>query len=551
LTQPTYEELLAPCRNPSATLVIVGYGDGSLVEAVAADSRLRKKDIFALVLPGETLPPGQLPPANIAVIKSWEDLQGWFYQYFGTHQDIVRLGGADFIDTHPIAPEAEVFRSANRTRFNAVLADRPWALGNDINDTFMGLYHAGINAATLLPSPSLGDVAGIFGDRPAISIGAGPSVKDHLEELRALQDKAILVACDAIYGPLLEAGITAHFVTPLERLRQQSDLLKGAASTRTIFAGIPACHPDLVRLFENRTIYVHAMDRLYDWLAPKEELRCLTGSSTGVLSVLVAASLTRGKVYLVGHDLAKGPNGTTHFEGAEFAREAQEKESKNSGGFGANGYEQRFVPGNDGNLVESIMWWDTFRMEISTQAKLIPGRIINVNAHTRRYALIENTGAEALPDPSTLPDLPEIRVEQTHTDRLGDWRDRARLLPDDCRAFQRAMADFRSDCAKCLALDPNEWNLDTLLGRMNLEAGITPGNAAAFGYFLRSAITNEQMYMAHRARSFQSKEQSVYHTIRSMDALADALIKAVETVKPCLQEIADGAANAPASTAQN
>lgn len=530
---------LQKCRNLASTLVVIGLGDGSLLTAIDADPQLRQKDIFALALPGEDMPTLDNRHIRIGKVDTWEQTQQWLFDSFGAHADIIRLSGADFLENHPLGQAAEQFRADVLPRLHASLADRPWSLGNDINDTFMGLYHASLNAAALLPSPSLGDVAGSFGLVPAISIGAGPSVKEHLEALRALQDTCILVACDAVYPALIKEGIVPHFVTPLERLRQQAPLVEAAKGTRTIFAGIPACHPDTVASFDGRTLYVHAMDKLYDWLAPTEALRCLTGSSTGVLSFLVAASLTRGPVYLVGHDLAKGEHGS-HFEGCDFAANAFDKETAANGQFGTNGYETRLVPGNGGGLVESIMWWDTFRLEISTQAKLISERVFNVNAHTKQYAVIENTKPAPLPDPASLPILPAFRFERQHTARYDDWRARARLLPADCASFIQSMETYRADLRRAWSLQTHTWNLDDLLARMIPDSGVSPGNAEAFGYFLRSAITNEQMYMSHRVRALKTKEQAYWHTMQSLDALADALIKAVKTVQPCLEDIANG-----------
>ncbi len=537
--QSTVEDVLAPCRNIASTLIVIGIGNGEILSAIAADPGLNAKDVYAVALPGETH--GEYPTIKHLrqdTVTDWESAQQWVFQRFGSHTDIVRLSGADFCETHPLGDTAETFRSDYLPRIHACLADRAWSLGNDINDTFMGLYHASLNAKALLPAPSLGNISGVFGNIPAISIGAGPSVKDHLDELRALQDKCILVACDAVYPALVKEGIIAHFVTPLERLKQQAQLLACARETRTIFAGIPACHPDTVAHFGDRTIYLHAMDKLYDWLAPDEELRCLTGSSTGVLSFLVAASLTRGNVYLVGHDLAKGPHGDSHFEGCDFAAKAQQKETANSGAFGANGYEKRFIPGNDGNLVESIAWWDTFRLEISTQAKLISHRVFNVNAHAGKYARIENTGVSPLPDPATLPTLPIIKIERTHHDRYDQWRRRANMLLADSETFLSNMDGYRKELETATQSKPETWNIDAFMGRMSPEIGVSPGNAQAFGYFLRSALSNEQMYMSFRARSFANKEQAYWHTMHSLDALADALCNAVKTVQPCLEEIA-------------
>lgn len=536
--QRVLPESLARCRNIGATLIVIGIGDGSVIKEIADDPALAKKDVYALALGDEVYPEVQIPRLRPDRATDWEGAQGWLFHRFAAHEEIIRLAGVDLVTDTPLSEANEQLRSQILPRLIAGLADRPWALGNDINDTFMGLYHAALNAEALLTSPSIGQICGGFGQTPVISIGAGPSVKEHLEALKRLQDRCILVACDAVYPALADQGIVAHFVTPLERLRQQASLVKAAAGLPTIFAGIPACHPDTVRVFGSRTIYLHAMDKLYDWLAPKEGLRCLAGSSTGVLSFLVAASLNRGPVYLVGHDLSKDEHGQTHFDGCELATKAQQEETDKSGSFGANGYEKRYVPGNNGQPVESIMWWDTFRLEISSQARMVPGRIFNVNAHTGKYARIEHTLPAPLPDPDTLPRLPEIRVQRTEHDRYRDWRDRAKLLPEDCRRFIAGMEAYREALRTQWTAAPASWQLDDLFGRMSPALNVSPGNAAAFEYFLRSALTNENMYMAHRVKALKSREQAFWHTMQSLDGLADAMINAVKQIEPLLKEIA-------------
>jgi hypothetical protein len=536
--QTALADPLADCRTCASTLIVIGLGVGGLIERIASDRMLNTKDVRILSLPGETAPTGELPKnIIITIVNDYVGVQQWIWDSFGAHESIIKLAGADIVDTHELCPQAEAFRAEHLPRIRNALADRPWALGNDINDTFMGLHHAALNARTILPCPSIGNVSGVFGPTPAIAIGAGPSVGEHLDALRALQTKCILVACDAVYPGLIAAGIVPHFVTPLERLKQQAQFVACAKGTRTIFAGIPACHPSVVEPFDGKCIYMHAMDRLYNWLAPAEELVCTTGSSTGVLSFLVAASLTRGPVYLVGHDLAKGANGT-HWQACDFAAKAHEHETNNVGSFGANGYETRFVPGNDGTLVESCMWWDTFRFEISSQAKLIRDRVFNVNAHTKRYAVIEHTQSGPLPDPASLNDLPEIRLERGHAVRYDSWKARAAQLPADCEHFKRHMGELRTDLRAMWAQAPHAWNLDTLLSRMLPDAGVSPGNQAAFQYFLRSAVYNEQMYMHARSRTYQVKEQAYWHTMLSLDGLAATMTSAIDHLQPVLEAIA-------------
>ncbi len=525
---------ISPC---SSLLVISGVGDGSLVRACCDDRRIREKDIWIVVYPGETPPAGPLPPrTRFAQIGSLDEYATWIYGAFGDHNDIVRLGGCDFLEP-TLAEGPSRIREEWRDRATKLMADRVWALGNDINDSFMGLWHAAQNAKTILPAPSIGQLTGAFGTTPAIAVGAGPSIAAHLDQLRALQDRCLIVACDSVCPGLIKEGIVPHVVTPLERLRQQAQFVDCLRGTRAVFAGIPACHPSVVEPFGERVIYMHALDKLYDWLEPSEDLRCLTGSSTGVLAFYVAASLTRGHVYLLGHDLAREGE-ASHWSRAEVAGSAFVREEQNAGGHGSNGYEKRLIPGNGGGMLESIMWWDLFRGEISSQAKLISDRVYNVNAYDRKYAVIEHTQAAPLPNPGDLPVIPPFLPARDRVSRLDSWRNRASQLAQDGDGFLRGMAELQEEIERVRRTSPHTWNIESLMERVTPERHVSAGNAAAFQYFLRSAIYNEQTFMAFRARSFTGKEQACWETMRSLDGLADGMATAVRHLQPILKRIA-------------
>ncbi len=524
---------ISPC---SSLLLIFGYGDGTLVQECCDDPAIRQKDIW-LVAFGEDIPERQWPERlRIAQLRCWEDAQTWINAAFSDHNDIVRLGGVDIAHSSGLGEEPGRLRQALEARTTAALADRSWALGNDINDSFTGLWHAAQNARLVLPAPSIGQIAGAFGNLPAISIGAGPSVGAHLDELRALQDKCLLVACDSVCPGLVQEGIIPHIVTPQERAKQQAQFVECLRGTRAVFAGIPACHPDTLSPFGDRMIYLHAMDKLYDWLEPTESLRCLTGSSTGVLSFYVAASLTRGPVYLLGHDLAK-EDGQTHWAGADFAGKAFAKEAGGAGGFGSNGYEERLIPGNSGKMLTSIFWWDNFRGEIASQAKLMGPRVFNVNAHDGKYALIEHTLPAPLPNPDSLPSFTAPEPKRVNQARYDSWKQRAAQIGQDGEAFVSGMQEFRKSLEAVRSLPPHQWNLEELMERVTPEAHVSPGNLAAFQYFLRSAIYNEQAYGCFRAHGFTSRSEAYWTTMRSLDGLADGMARAVEHLRGVLAKI--------------
>ncbi len=524
---------ISPC---ASLLIIFGIGDVGLIDA--SITTYPQKDIW-IVSYDEVVPDRTWPErTRIAKVTRWEDMQNWIMSTFGDHNDIIRLGGVDLLDSDGMSAAAQLLRDNLRTRTTAMLADRVWALGNDCNDSFTGLWHSALNAKVILPGPSIGDLAGSLGVIPVISIGAGPSIADHIDELRALQDRCILVACDSVCPGLVKAGVIPHFVTPQERSRDQSQFVKCLEGTRAIFAGLPVCHPDTLKPFGDRAIYLHCMDKLYDWLEPNDNRRCFTGSSTGVLSFFVAASLTRGPVYLVGHDLAK-EDGKTHWNDAAFAGEAFAKEAGNAGGIGANGYEERLIPGNSGKMLTSIMWWDNFRSEISSQAALIPGRVFNVNAHDGKYAVIEHTLPAPLPKPEDLPVLPPLVIGRPHEARYADWKTRVQSLGADGRKLIDGLASVRMQIALMRQKPPNEWDIDALMAKITPESHVGVGNVAAFQYFLRSAIYNEQVRASGRARTFTDRTSAYWSTMQSLDGLADALGNITSHLQGLLEKAKD------------
>ena len=537
----------------AAAIVIVGFGDGSVLAAIAADSDLRGRQIHQLILAGEedafaaALARPYLQALNgvnlrIFLMRRDEDVAAFAIGTFCSHAEIPFLAGADYIEDHPLCAAAAGRRTAWLPGLRKALSDRPTAYGNDVSDSFTGLKQAALNARILLPAPSIAQMRGHFGAVPVLAIAAGPSLKRRLDQVRALQDRCILVACDAVLGGLLDAGIDPHFVTPLERIEATRRMLERARETRAIYAGLPVVMPEAVAPFAGRAIGIACGDRLYDWLEPQPAHRINSGMSTGVLSVTVAAAITRGPVYLVGHDLARDPGAESHWAGAGIAAAAWSSvktrvDSKQSA---LSGFETRMIPGNGGGMVESIAWWDRFREEIAHEAWIVAqqGREVrNPNAVDGIYARIDHTVAAPLPDPASLPPLAPIVLPAGDPGRLERWQARARLLPADCDAFTAHLGRLRDDLAAMRPQASDRWDVAGLAARLDFAAaGISEGNRDAFAYFLRSALHNTNATM-HLHRRVRNAALSRWRMLDAVDQTCEAMANAVGALRPEIEEI--------------
>jgi hypothetical protein len=72
------------------------------------------------------------------------------------------------------------------------------------------------NLPTYVSTPPLDELRGRFQGVPAILVAAGPSLAKNIDQLVALQDRAVIIAAQTTLRLLLERGIKPHFVTTLD-----------------------------------------------------------------------------------------------------------------------------------------------------------------------------------------------------------------------------------------------------------------------------------------------------------------------------------------------
>ena len=538
-------------NNHSSLQIVVGWGDGSIIHHILNDNILRQKHTIAIILKGEgdafaaslkqpVIEKVLYQKFNITYYSSDDDINGFINNYFSKHHDIPPLAGCDIIDQHPLTNEAEQTRQNIKSRLYQALADQPYHYGNDIYDSFIGIEHASANAQRLLPAPTLGEVRNIVGDRPLVSIAAGPSLQDHIDELREIQDRCVLIACDAVVPGLIDAGIEPHFVTPLERVEQNAKFLAKAEGSRAIYAGLPVVPPFGVEYFGDRCIGVYAGDRLYEWLLPENEFRINTGTSTGVLSYTMAGILGTGDVYLVGHDLAKS-EGATHWTGADTASDllskARDKVDQVRGAM--SGYEERRVPGNNDDYVYALAWWDRFRREIEIDVhnlKLDKRQTCNVNINRKVGAKIAGCVAGDLPKRGDLDPMKEIVLPERKPERYEDWKSRASMLGKDAHNFVHHMQEVMDNIDAMRKSPPHAWDIQKIADSISLTDPISDGNKKAYAYFLRSALHNSNAEM-HIRRRTPSQARFRWQTLNTMETFCDTILLNMKTLIPKLERI--------------
>lgn len=444
-----------------ATTVVVGIGTGAQTRRLAQSTRSR---LITIGFEGES--PEHLP-GRVFMVRGGQDAGEVISHCFREHVHVVDLEETAFYDTHDIAPGLTEKRTKFCTEFYQLLTRKPFDLGDDVIDGLQGAFHLAHNAKYLLPSPLPQELPKL--DVPAIAIASGPSLSRHVDALRDLQDRCLLVACDSALEGLLKNGVFPHLVTPLERVEEvKCESFPSASYPGVIFAGNPAVHQSIAPLFE-RHIYMPGSDLLYLWgEAPNDRLNWF-GQSTGTLAVCAAMNLTSGPIYLVGHDLAFSGD-KSHW------KEVAESVTIDRG--------QTFEVAGYSGQVATQYWWDVFRREIEGFAHM-HGNIINTNAPDGVGAVIANTLSGSLPKRFDLPvfTLPEFPAP--NTERLDRFRAKLKTLPGDARSLLGKLSSSQR---------PTPADLD-------LRKLCKSPNRLLFGYILRSVLAQFSMELRLRKQS--------------------------------------------------
>lgn len=190
LTEAAYE------RWPSATIVVV-----EPVAALAAAARARHPRLY------------DAPHVQLLSAPCYDGADG-LWRLFDSPRFasagppvVAELPLARALPTRMRDAAAVVGRALAAARMNA--AARAENAGRYLANTLRNLGHV-----TLGPDPAR--LRDRFAGVPAVVVGAGPSLDTVLPRLRAVADRALVIATDTSWRPLVHGGVTPHLVVGLD-----------------------------------------------------------------------------------------------------------------------------------------------------------------------------------------------------------------------------------------------------------------------------------------------------------------------------------------------
>ncbi len=229
-------------------------------------------------------------------------------------------------------------------------------IGNDLDDTLLGVKNNIINFPDLLKSAMLGDflteAKQYYQGKPAVIVATGPSLNKNIDLLAEYQDKALILACDASLEPLRKHSIKSDLVGTVERgLKTYQKFYEGKNLENEVFFGPAIVRPELIAEFPERRILCFKENGAYYEMFNK----FTDGASEGVYGASVAHILLHlahklecDPIILVGQDFAYAKDGTSHAESSEVSEDIDIQDAN------------LFIEGIDGEMLATSPIWKMF-----------------------------------------------------------------------------------------------------------------------------------------------------------------------------------------------
>jgi hypothetical protein len=162
------------------------------------------------------------------------------------------------------------------------------------------------NLPTYVATPTIDNLLGRFKGVPAIVISAGPSLAKNMDQLADARGRAVLVAVQTVFKPLLDRGIVPDFVTSLDYNEVSMRFFEGIDDFHDVqLIAEPKAH---ARVIDRYGGPISLLDNTFARLCLGDALGGRAGLKAGAtvahLAFYLACELGCDPVIFVGQDLA-------------------------------------------------------------------------------------------------------------------------------------------------------------------------------------------------------------------------------------------------------
>lgn len=170
----------------------------------------------------------------------------------------------------------------------------------------------------------------IFKDCPAVIVSAGPSLEKNIDELKDVQDKAVIFAGVRTLKPLLDRGIIPHFLCNIDPQDITYELAKDHMDLSIPVISLVHGNHILVEEWKGKKIFItdDKLKNLVEYIFGERQDTIEVGGSVANSSTAIATYMGCNPLILVGQDLAF----TDQKHHSDIASKVCEEDQKESSG---------------------------------------------------------------------------------------------------------------------------------------------------------------------------------------------------------------------------
>lgn len=240
---------------------------------------------------------------------------------------------AEVLRTFPTYRIAKTYYNNILESFSDIIKNHVFNIGNDLDDTLLGIKNELANLKHVLSRPRLKDLKDKYKGKPIICVSTGPSLDKQLPLLKQVKGKALIICAESAMRVLLKNGITPDIVCILERLENSYKLSVESVDIpdETVLVGLTIIDPRIfeswpkysIPIFKNNLANSRFINEAFEDFG---DLYC--GNSVAHMCYMLANYLGGEPIIIIGQDLAYSEEGTTHSKDSVYnVQESEEIDS--------------------------------------------------------------------------------------------------------------------------------------------------------------------------------------------------------------------------------
>lgn len=169
------------------------------------------------------------------------------------------------------------------------------------------------NISSIIANPGVDALQGLFEGKPAIVVGAGPSLNDALDVLSELKGRFVIISTGTALRPLRRAGIRPDFVVAVDGSHKTAPQFETPCDDLYL-ACSSLVYPPVIPKFKGFFSGALVSNPIANWIStfgtPKGEL--IAAGTVTASAVDLAVKMGCAPIIAVGFDLCFNDDGTTH-----------------------------------------------------------------------------------------------------------------------------------------------------------------------------------------------------------------------------------------------